>query len=223
MLQKGNKTFYILIFCAAIASCNNHNSKSATYVNNNFQKYSTIYATINDSIQRYTDSLLGTFQSAYIWPWQVDSMLCLNSKSDLLFTTILSSSGTGKGMTGDDAEELLGKKINGKWFFFKGGGTLIVPRDMYGKDEMHPLSFYELSQIARKNMMASALIRKGGEYIVDDDWVEDKFYNTGYGLNLSRAQYDSIHWMLIMRKWTEKIDTNEYKPLKKHTHQKTNS
>ena len=99
---------------------------------------------------------------------------------------------------------------------FKGGGTLIIPRDMYGKDEMHPLSFHELSQIARKEMMESALVKKNGEYVVSDKWVDDHFYQIGYGKYDNRASYDSIHWMLIQRKWKEKIDTNEYKPLRKN-------
>ncbi len=89
---------------------------------------------------------------------------------------------------------------------------------MYGKDAMHPLSFHELSQIARENMLSSALIRdKNGNYIVNDDWVEKHFYYNGMcGHCKTQAQYDSTHWFKITDKWKHKIDTNEYKPLRKN-------
>jgi hypothetical protein len=141
-------------------------------------------------------------------------MICLNSSSDKMVTTINISVGVCGDCRMDAITKLLGKKINGIWYFFEGGGTLIVPRDMYGKDAMHPLTFHELSQIARKEFLESALIKNAaGEYVVNDKWVDDHFYQNGFGNYKSKAEYDSVHWMMILQKWKYRIDTNEYKPL----------
>ena len=209
----------LLGILVSLNSCDfsKHNvEKANTYVKNNFNKYNDIYKVLNDSINIYIDSSLATFLTEYYEEWQVDSLLCINNEGNRLFGTINASLGANKNAWSDDVMELLGKKINGKWYFFKGGGTLAVPRNMYRKDEMHPLTFHELSQIARKEMLESALVKKNGEYVVSDEWIDKHFYQNGYGVYNTRAAYDSIHWMLIMRKWKEKIDTNEYKPVRRN-------
>ncbi|MES2837520.1 MAG: hypothetical protein V4667_08355 [Bacteroidota bacterium] len=199
------------------------------YVKQNFFKYSEIYNTINDSINCYLDSGLANFKFIYKYEWRVDSLLCINNRGDKLVTTINKSNGVGKNGVSDVVSGLLGKKINGIWYFFKGGGTLIVPRDMYGKDAMHPLSFYELSQIARKNYLSGAIIKNNkGELIINDKWVDDYFYNNGFAQRgwseiKDRPKYDSVHWFYIMDKWKHKIDTNEYKPLQRKQFKKVNS
>ncbi|TAL62217.1 MAG: hypothetical protein EPN85_03200 [Bacteroidetes bacterium] len=208
-----------LLFC-----CCDDKEKAKVYLEENYKNYSTTHSIIIDSVQTYLDSLLETFTPEYVYGWTADSLVCINSTNDKLFAvTIEKPKGKGKGFFGEDAMELLGKKINGKWYFFRGGGTLTIPRDMYGLSEFNPPSEFFLSQIARKNMLESALVKENGEYVVSDEWIDNKFYNNGYGSNLSREEYDKVHWMLIMRKWKEKIDTNEYKPLKKNNSQKPNT
>ena len=199
-----------------LPSCGNEIKPYDNYVKRNFSSYSNVYRIINDSIKLYLDSTLGSVGFIYQEDWQVDSMVCIDLKEQKIYFALINSSGAGRGCTADVIGEFLGKKIDNKWYFFSGGGTLIIPRDMYGKDEMHPLSFHELSQSARKEMMESALIKKDGEYVVSDEWIDRHFYNNGYGEYDNRAAYDSVHWALIMRKWKEKIDTNEYKPIKRN-------
>lgn len=223
MSAKEIKILFYTFIILSTSSCKDNKEKTNIYLKDNFKHYSSTHKIISDSINLYLDSSLATFKSEYVYGWYLDSLVCINSSNDKLFALIIQPPTPGKGFFMDDAMQLLGKKINNKWYFFKGGGTLAIPRSMYGYSETNPPSQYFLSQIARKNMMESALEKKGGEYVIDDDWVENKFYNTGYGLNLSRAQYDSIHWALIMRKWKEKIDTNEYKPFKKFQKEKPNS
>ncbi|MES2837522.1 MAG: hypothetical protein V4667_08365 [Bacteroidota bacterium] len=202
-------------------SCSNNNiSINNNYAKSRFNEYSDIYTTIVDSISIYTDSSLTLFLNEYYSEWQIDSLVCINSKKDKLVTTINSTPGVCKECKMDDITKLLGKKINGKWYFFKGGGSLAVPRDMYGKDATHPLSFYELSKIARKEMLAGAVIEKNGKLIIDDKWVDRHFYNNGFAQRgwdeiKDRPKYDSVHWFYIMDKWKHKIDTNEYKPLQR--------
>lgn len=248
MLKKGIKINYLLfiVYYLLFTGCYNSNKsknnngienalKSNEYVNNHFPLYSEAIIILNDSVNIYVDSLLKSFTGEYIWGWQVDSMICINSQHDKLVTTLNISSGNCKTCVSDEIIKILGKKINGKWFFFKGGGTLIIPRDMYGKDAVHPLTFHELSQIARKEFLESALIKNDkGEYIVSDKWVDAHFYNAGfdsftfhrnpgmvspgeeYQMPRDKEKTDSVHWFLILDKWKHKIDTNEYKPLQRN-------
>ena len=208
---------YILVLSAIFLffSCNQkQNEITNTYVENNFKKYEGIYKILNDSINLYQDSLIKEFLFIYGEDWKLDSMICINSINDHLVAAINVSYGKGKEGTTDDISKILGKKIKNKWYFFMGGGNLVIPRNMYGKDEMHPLSFHELSQIARKEFLESALIKNGnGEFVVNDKWVDAHFTDLGWGKFKNVAQYDSVHWYYIMHKWQEKIDTNKYKPL----------
>lgn len=243
MLKRENKIFYLLNCLIIFYSCSNSNNngnatndlKSNIYTKNKFKEYSNIYTIVNDSVKLYSDSLLTEYLHIYGEDWQIDSMICINSNYDKLVTTINSSTGIGKNCKMDEVTKLLGKKINSKWYFFEGGGTLVVPREYYGKNEMNPLTFHELSQIARKNFLESALIKnEKGEYIVNDKWIDEHFYNNGfytfgyhknpgmisegeeYQMPRDKAKFDSVHWYYILHKWTEKIDTNEYKPLRKN-------
>jgi hypothetical protein len=226
MLKSVIKYFCLLSFFVSNYSCENVlnkkkncDLKSNEFVKKEFDNYSNEYKVINDSILIYTDSILKSFLTEYYAIWKVDSMICINSKKNKLVATINISIGECEECKTDDVIKILGKKINGVWYFFKGGGNLTVPRNYYGKDEMHPLTFHELSQIGRKNFLESALIKNAaGEYVVNDKWIDAHFYDNGYALPgwdeiKDKAKYDSVHWYIILHKWKEKIDTNEYKPL----------
>ena len=182
------------------------------YVNKNFNQYDTNYKLLKDSINYYSVSLLKDVYFIYKDEWQIDSLICLNSSKNELVSAIIVSSGKGKKGRSDAITKYLGKKIKGNWYFFQGGGTLIVPRDMYGKDENHPLSFKELSVIARKEMFGvNAFIKKDGEFVVNDKWVKEHFEFNGMCAHCkTHEQYDSTHWKKITDKWKHKIDTNEY-------------
>ncbi|MEO6903434.1 MAG: hypothetical protein ABI315_09780 [Bacteroidia bacterium] len=141
-------------------------------------------------------------------------MICINSEGNKLVVTLNYSLNACDDCMSDLVSNLLGKKINNTWYFFIGGGHLIIPRNYYGKDAMHPLSFHELSQIARKNVLESSLIKNAaGEYIVNDKWVDAQFYQNGFGDYKTKEEYDSVHWTMILKKWKSRIDTNEYKPM----------
>jgi hypothetical protein len=223
MLKNAIKFLLPFIFVLLINSCGSNTStpvKSNSYISSNFNSYKDVYGILNDSIKTYVDSLVGTFTPEYMYGWVVDSMICINSSNDKLFAITIEQPRAGTGFLSDDAMELLGKKINGKWYFFSARGSLVIPRDMYGYSETKQPSQYFLSQIARKQMMESTLVKKDGEYVVSDEWIDQKFYNNGWGVFKTHAEYDSVHWVMITRKWKEKIDTNEYKPLRKYKEEK---
>ncbi len=221
MKEKLEKGIKCLLFISLLNSCSfigsENKEKALDYVGKNFKAYDDVYGTINDSIALYIDSSLKNFTTEYSNLWQVDSLIIIKSDQSKLIATINISTGECKNCKMDQVSKILGKKINGKWYFFLGGGHLIVPRHMYSKSEMNPLSFHELSQIARKEFLESALIKnEKGEYVVDDKWIDKHFYYNGMCAHCrTQAQYDSTHWYKIIHKWSEKIDTNEFKPLRK--------
>lgn len=221
MLKGGIKIYYLLFIICSFIGCSNNTKSNGTskcnhYVKEHFSDFSEEYNLLNDSIKRYVASNLKSFGAEHLYEWQLDSMICINSKHNKLTAVIISSVGIFKEDVTDDATKILGKRIDNKWFFFKGGGSLAIPRSSYGKTGADPLSFYELSQIARENLLSGALIKdENGNYVVNDAWVEKHFYNNGYGNFSNRAAYDSVHWKIILDKWKHKIDTNEYKPLQK--------
>lgn len=69
---------------------------------------------------------------------------------------------------------------------------------------------------------------------MNDKWIDEHFYNAGYDsfthhrkpgmvspgeeyqMPRDKAKTDSVHWWLITDKWKHKIDTNEYKPLRRN-------
>jgi hypothetical protein len=226
MLRKENNLFiYLLMF----SSCS-HENKSNKYIEDNFGNYKNEFYLIKDSVKKYSESMLEDYTGEYMWHWIIDSLVCVNSSKDKLISISVISTGICKDCKSDEVIMMLGKKINKQWYFFQGGGTLIVPRDMYGKDEYHPLSFHELSQIARKEMFGeNCLIKKDGEWIVNDEWVNSHFYNNGFysfgkhrekgvvypdeyfEMPRDKAKFDSVHWSLILDKWNHKIDTTEIK------------
>ncbi|MEO6903436.1 MAG: hypothetical protein ABI315_09790 [Bacteroidia bacterium] len=224
MLKRENKLMLIfLITICFLTACNNVSKNrdkqvvfeskiSKDYVKKKYINYSNEYTVLKDSVNKYVDSTLKSYLGEYIWDWEVDSMICMNSEGNKLVATINISIGACPKCWSDEIKKILGKKINGVWYFFKGGGTLTVPRNYYGKDEMHPLTFHELSQIAREEFLESALIKSAtGEYVVNDKWIDAHFYQNGYGSYKTKVEYDSVHWIMILQKWKVKIDTNEYK------------
>lgn len=89
---------------------------------------------------------------------------------------------------------------------------------MYGKSGTDPLSFYELSQIARREFLEGALVEQAdGGYKVNDGFIDYHFYSSAWGGYPTKASFDSAHAAVIKNQWLGKrIDTNEYKPVRKH-------
>ncbi|MGZ3882837.1 MAG: hypothetical protein ACXVPQ_04565 [Bacteroidia bacterium] len=194
-----------------MSSCNSK-SRYDEFVVSDFANYTTEYSIVKDSVKLYADSFLKDFVSPYCKAWEIDSLVCLNSERNKLVATINESNGKGKDAKMDQIEKLLGKKMNNKWYFFLGGGSLAVPRDFYKKNEMNPLTFHELSQVARKEFFAGAIVKKDGKLIVNDEWVNNHFeYNGMCAHCKTHEQFDSTHWKKITDKWKKRIDTTAFK------------
>ncbi|MDO9000357.1 hypothetical protein [Sediminibacterium sp.] len=211
------------------------NGKHENYVNTNFVNYRDVYNLFNDSLLTYLQSSIQEFKFVKEDKWLIDSFMIINSSKDKLISAVLVSSGVGYKGKSDWATMYFGIKKKGNWYFYQGGGSLIIPRDMYGKDENHPISFHELSQIARKEMFGEkCLIKKDGEWIVNDAWVDSYFYNNAYysfgkhrvkgvvypdeyfKMPRDKSKFDSVHWSIITSKWKHKFDTAEYKKQNKN-------
>lgn len=211
MLVHGTKKLLLGIVSLASFSCSQKTANDR-YVDENYQEYADMHQLCIDSVRYYANSFLGDFIGEYFWRWQIDSLVCINSTNDKLVTTINISSGASKEAVSDEILKLLGIKKNNKWYFFHGGGALIVPRDMFKKNEMNPISFHELSQIARKEFMTGSIGKVNGKYVVIDEWIRQHFeYNGMCGHCKTKQQYDSTYWQAITDKWKHRIDTNKLK------------
>lgn len=230
MLNRENNLFsYLVIYLFMQSACSSKQDKMQEYVNKNSKSYEVEYKILQDSIRYYIKNNLQDFIGVKYNDWRIDSLICINKDGDKLVTTSNSISTYEKKAWSEEVIYLYGKKIDNKWYFFQ-GASLAVPREMYGKDENHPLTFKELSDIAREEMFGeNCLIKKDGEWVVNDAWVDSHFYNNGYytfgkkgehgfavknnefQMPRDKAKFDSVHWQIILDKWKHKIDTSEFR------------
>jgi len=214
VLKKESKILsYFLALHVVILSCNFANTPSTQgYVDRNFKKYKTSYEILNDSIAKYISSDLTFFIALKNYDWELDSMIIISQNGQLLVGTINISFGINENAKIDQSVEIYGKYLNNVWYFFRGLDVLAIPRKDYGKDGLNPLTLKEISDISRKYLLANGIKYQDDNFVINDDWIKNKFYKNGYNNYSTTLQYDSVHWHLIMDKWNHRIDTNEYKP-----------
>ncbi len=205
--------YSLLIFSCSSNSLSSKISKE--FIDANFKDYEPVYNLLLDSSNFYVESALKTFGGEYTSNWFLDSMICINSTNDKLVGILISSKGNGSENFIDMATKILGKQIDGKWYFWKGIETFAIVREEFGYSENNAPPVIVLSSLARHYLLTSALVKQQSNYEVNDEWINKIFYTTGYDPTYTKEQSDSLHWHLIMDKWNHKIDTNEYKPLKK--------
>lgn len=209
MLNHGIKTtlLFILLHCLG---CNLPHNKSSNELINltksmiGGREYYKIYNNINDSIKYWSLNKLGYYQylgksKKYI----VDSLLCFNQEKNRLVTCILQQQLLKEGVQ-DDIEYLLGESINGRWYFFSGGATLTLPRELYQKDIHSALSLNKLHQIALKEIY-SGYLKRNGE--INEDWFLSHFEGPGWGDFNNQA---AIDWVLNGKRFNNKKDFFEF-------------
>ena len=225
MLKQGNKTlmWVLIIFLFNFYSCSNENSKTFDYKiyddykQNHFNDHNQIYLIAHDSIQNWIKS--GIKESFYIMfsRWQVDSTMIFNNDSSRLYTTLNKQKTAIKNGTQDVVMELLGAKINDRWYFYP-GATYIVPRQNYQDSMYAPLTFEELSYVAHKRPMAGMLLRdKDGKVVVNHERMNDRFF-AGDGdfhkCNKVQSCYDSVIIEINKSMHSKKLDPAEVEDIK---------
>jgi hypothetical protein len=119
------------------------------------KEYDAVYKKANDTIENWVVNNL----KCYIFkPYQLDSLLCFNSKKDNFFGALLIPCYEKKCVQ-DDIKFFYGVKIKEKWYFFR-GSTLVLPREYYQDDIHKPLSFEKMKQIAIEEIFSGYLIEE---------------------------------------------------------------
>lgn len=189
------------------------------FIQNNFNKYKYIYAAITDTLYKWkTDSIAnsGPYFIESNYNSKLDSLIYFNSDSTRLFTYHLEQNVVYKDASVDNLASLAGAKISNKWYFFF-GTSIVIDRASYQDSVYAPLSFDELSYLARKHMQGALYRDNSGKVCVYDKWLDFINSRNDWGLpaNSTLEQLDS----LIVKKYnevrTEKIDSIELEEIKK--------
>lgn len=145
------------------------------------REYNTIYQQVSDSLNTWCSAKLPGYRSIWSFDYRLDSVLCFNSQKDRMVTTILVRCHRYECET-DDVHCFYGAKIKGKWYFFQGGGTMVVIREHYQKDIHTPVSFEKLHELAMDEMLRGYIKRnKDGEWEVNDAFFTAHFEDSGWG------------------------------------------
>ena len=218
MSKQGIK-FFIILFI--FISCGEKNivieSRNDIYLNKKFNEYSLVYTSLLDTLNAWKlDSM--AISKGYFFSdcWKLDSMIVFNKDSSRLYTNILHRSCKHKGGIFDYLQAIGGAKIDSQWYFFFGMQP-VIDRASY-QDSIHaPLSFDELSYLAREHLLGAYTIQEDGTITTNDSFFDFMYNRGGWGLpdSSSLEQLDS----LIIAKTTEvrkmKIDPKEIEDIKR--------
>jgi hypothetical protein len=145
------------------------------------QEYNEIYQQTLDSLNTWCSKKLPGYQSIWSFKYSLDSVLCFNKEKDRMVTAILGQHDRSDCET-DAVYYFYGAKIKGQWYFFQGGGTMVVLREHYQKDIHTPVSFEKLHELAMNNMLRGYVKRnKDGEWEVNDAFFTAHFEDSGWG------------------------------------------
>jgi hypothetical protein len=174
MLKKGS--FIYLFIYLFICSCTNKENKSASYINQSKKvvgsEYNRVYKMANDSLLNWVKYNLANYQTQKATKWQLDSLLCFNSKADKFVSTLINQESS---TTTNALNYFYGAKINNKWYFFE-GAVVYLFSEYYGKPPKTPLSFSEMNEIALKEIY-SGYLTKDGE--INEAWFTYHFARNG--------------------------------------------
>ncbi len=143
-------------------------------------EYNNVWNSARDSIKLWAFNRLG-YNSLYAdHPWYLDSLVCFNKNADRCVMAI--SYQLEEEANHDGMDYLYGAHIQGKWYFFFGGGHFTLPRDYYQSNIHIPLRVDQLNEIALENIFSGYLKKnKEGEWEVNDAFFTAHFESSGWG------------------------------------------
>lgn len=183
------------------------------------ENYDSIYQQALDSLNTWCAVKLSAYQSIWSFNYRLDSVICFNREKDRMVTTILVRCHRRECET-DDVHYFYGAKIKGRWYFFQGGGTMVVLREHYQKNIHTPVSFEKLHELAVDQMLRGYIKKKAGLWEINDAFFTHHFENVGWGdfnsqtrkdtvtygqrFTNKRAYFESIYQYVSTGKWPSK-------------------
>ncbi len=179
-------------------SCKNSNvisDLSLKYVNTNFDNYNYIYNEAKDWIHEMIETRNKVVAPLIYYSYfEMDKLILFNkAKTKCVGTINISSIATNKAASADRIRRFQGVKINNKWYFFM-GASLVLPRDYYKYDKYEPLSFEELSYLARKEFLLPFCKIENGQLVENHEAI-DKYVRIQKGLKFPEGETDE-NWII---------------------------
>lgn len=194
---------------------NNLNSNQNEYVKKNFNECKEIYNLIKDTINSWkTDSLLAV-EFLFTRPqYYLDSLIVLNKDSTRLFGSYIKIDIKNNSIF-DYIDGLGGAKINNNWYFFFGIHN-VIDRATYQDSIYSPLTFDELSYLARQNLAGAFYKDENGKVKVRESFFDFMDDPNGWGLppGSTREDIDSLIVARNKEMHTRKIDPKEIEQIK---------
>lgn len=156
------------------------------------QEYDRIYQQTLDSLSIWCSEKLPGYESIWSFSYRLDSVLCFNKEKDRMVTAILGRHNRSDCVT-DDVHYFYGAKIKGQWYFFRGGGTMVILRRNYQKDIHTPISFEKLHELAMEEMFRGYVKKnKAGIWEINDAFFTANFEDVGWGDFNKQTHKDTV-------------------------------
>ena len=192
MLNYVNRVI-VFIFLIALVSCSDENEKKKNKERNDkivelsnitiggHQEYEKIRQQALDSLNSWCNAELLSYRSiCYSRTYRLDSTVCFNGEKDRMVKAIYVKCNDPSGKT-EDVSYFWGVKVNGKGYFFGGGGTMVVLREHYQKDIHQPVSFEKLHELAMEDMLRGYIKQnEAGQWEVNDAFFTHHFEGNGW-------------------------------------------
>lgn len=216
------KKFIIISLLLHLAGCNsrfeNESMIKPKFNLSSFIFSKQIHKNINDTLTDWKNDSLSLTTHYFAKDnseWQIDSLLVINKDSTRLFGYMLKSMVGWRDAKVDYLEDLAGAKINEKWYFFFGSST-IIDRASYQDSIYSPMTFDELSYLAREKLSRAFYQDEPGEVKVRESFFDFMDDPNGWGLPPGSTRKD-IDSLIVagnkkMRKF--KIDPAEIEQIK---------
>ncbi len=201
MLSYVNRIVAIMVLMALV-SCNQQEKKAkerdhkALEISKSTigeQEYEKIRQQALDSLSTWCTEKLPAYEFVcYSRTYDLDSTLCFNSKKDRMVTAILIQCNELVCET-DAAEYFYGAKIKGQWYFFTGGGTMVVLREHYQSDIHKPVSFEKLHELAMEEMFRGYIKKNAdGKWEINDAFFTAHLEGLGWGDFDNQSHADTV-------------------------------
>jgi hypothetical protein len=207
-------SIFILLSFSCVKSEEKRTLKNYTVYN--FSSYAQIHQAIRDTLDSYIkDSLETSKYLHYQRDFIIDSLIIFNTDSTRLLTCLIKRDTGHKHAIFDYIENIGGAKINGKWYFFFGLST-VIDRATYQDSIYSPLTFDELSYLARVNFSDAFYQDENGDVKTRESFFGFMDDPNGWGLppGSKRKDIDSVIVARNKEMHTRKIDPKEIEQIK---------
>ncbi len=105
--------------------------------------------------------------------WAIDSTIYVSYDGRRIFSHILKRKPKWSTTQTDVAKEIIGAKVNEKWYFLL-GDQIIYPRDHYKYDANTPFTFEELNYLVNHRLFPKIVTKINEEYVVSKEFFAAK-------------------------------------------------